>query len=170
MITTHVKVVAKKKRLQALSLVDSEETLVVTLNNSAPNDVQLLSIVKDSLFYEEIRGKDMGMNNAWEQDLVTKNRVGVRVEGLIVIGNLMMDQKQVIHLSWGGVEKASIIGRKIHRMIIRRKSGRALFLSLKRKSVTMLQTWHWVGCWFGNLPPRNFYHWFLHHMQRKRLW
>ena len=64
----------EKKIAGFVPCFDSEETLVVTLNNSAPNDVQLLSIVKDSLFYEEIRGKDMGMNNAWEQDLVTKNR------------------------------------------------------------------------------------------------
>lgn len=91
----------EKKIAGFVTCFDCEETLVVTLNDSAPNNVQLLSIVKDSLFYEEIRGKDTGMNNAWEQDLVTKNRVGVRVEGLIVIGNLMIDQKQVIHLSWG---------------------------------------------------------------------
>ena len=61
--------------LQALlflsSLPDNYETLVVSLNNSTPNDVLQLATVKDSLFNEESRRKDMGKDNA--QVLVTKN-------------------------------------------------------------------------------------------------
>ena len=62
--------------LQALllmsSLPNSWETLVVSLSNSAPNGVLQLAMVKDSLFNEETRRKDMGKDNA--QVLVTKNR------------------------------------------------------------------------------------------------
>ena len=43
----------EKKIAGFVACFDSEETSVMTLNNSAPNDVQLLSIVKDSSFYEE---------------------------------------------------------------------------------------------------------------------
>ena len=54
--------------LQALlllnSLLDSWETLVVLLSNSAPNGVLQLVMVKDSLFNEETRRKDMGKDNA----------------------------------------------------------------------------------------------------------
>ena len=54
--------------LQALlllsSLRDSYETLVVSLNNSAPNGVLQLAMVKDSLFNEETRRKYMGKDNA----------------------------------------------------------------------------------------------------------
>ena len=61
--------------LQALlflsSLPDNYENLVVSLNNSTPNDVLQLATVKDSLFNEESRRKDMGKDNA--QALVTKN-------------------------------------------------------------------------------------------------
>ena len=63
-------------RLQALllmnSLPDSWETLVVSLSNFAPNGVLQLAMVKDSLFNEEIRRKDMGKDNA--QSLVTENK------------------------------------------------------------------------------------------------
>jgi transposase InsO family protein len=62
--------------LQALlllsSLPDSWETLVVSLSNSAPNGVLQLAMVKDSLFNEETRRKDMGKDDA--QALVTENR------------------------------------------------------------------------------------------------
>ena len=62
--------------LQALlllsSLPDSWETLVVSLSNFAPNGVLQLAMVKDSLFNEEIRRKDMGKDNA--QTLVTENK------------------------------------------------------------------------------------------------
>ena len=62
--------------LQALlllsSLPDSWETLVVSLSNYAPNGVLQLAMVKDSLFNEETRRKDMGKNNA--QALVIENR------------------------------------------------------------------------------------------------
>uniref|UniRef100_A0A2N9IIJ6 Integrase catalytic domain-containing protein n=1 Tax=Fagus sylvatica TaxID=28930 RepID=A0A2N9IIJ6_FAGSY len=62
--------------LQALlllsSLPDSWETLVVSLSNFAPNGVLQLAMVKDSLFNEETRRKDMGKDDA--QALVTKNR------------------------------------------------------------------------------------------------
>uniref|UniRef100_A0A2N9FX16 Integrase catalytic domain-containing protein n=1 Tax=Fagus sylvatica TaxID=28930 RepID=A0A2N9FX16_FAGSY len=62
--------------LQALlllsSLPDSWETLVVSLSNSTPNGVLQLAMVKDSLFNEETRRKDMGKDDA--QALVTENR------------------------------------------------------------------------------------------------
>jgi hypothetical protein len=54
------------------SLPDSWETLVVSLSNSASNGVLQLVMVKDSLFNEETRRKDMGKDDA--QDLVTENR------------------------------------------------------------------------------------------------
>ena len=54
--------------LQALlllsSLPNSWETLVVSLSNSTPNGVLQLAMVKDSLFNEETRRKDMGKDNA----------------------------------------------------------------------------------------------------------
>ena len=62
--------------LQALlllsSLPDSWETLVVLLSNSTPNGVLQLSMVRDSLFNEETRRKDMCKDNA--QTLVIENR------------------------------------------------------------------------------------------------
>uniref|UniRef100_A0A2N9EH16 Integrase catalytic domain-containing protein n=1 Tax=Fagus sylvatica TaxID=28930 RepID=A0A2N9EH16_FAGSY len=68
--------------LQALlllsSLPDSWETLVVSLSNSAPNGVLQLAMVKDSLFNEETRRKDMGKDDA--QALVMRTGGGVRVE------------------------------------------------------------------------------------------
>ena len=42
------------------SLPDSWETLVVSLSNSAPNGKLTMSMVKDALFSEEARRKDMG--------------------------------------------------------------------------------------------------------------
>ena len=53
------------------SLPDSWETLMVSLSNSAPNGVLQLAVVKDSLFNEETRRKDMGKDNA--QALVIEN-------------------------------------------------------------------------------------------------
>jgi hypothetical protein len=54
--------------LQALLLLsflpDSWETFVVSLSNSAPNGVLQLAMVKDSLFNEETRRKDMGKDDA----------------------------------------------------------------------------------------------------------
>ena len=62
--------------LQALlllsSLPDSWETLVVSLSNFAPNGVLQLAMVKDSLFNEETRRKDMGKDIA--HALVTENK------------------------------------------------------------------------------------------------
>ena len=62
--------------LQALlllsSLLDSWETLVVSLSNSALNGVLQLAMVKNSLLNEETRRKDMGKDIT--QALVTKNR------------------------------------------------------------------------------------------------
>ena len=62
--------------LQALlllsSLLDSWETLVVSLSNSAPNGVLQLAMVKDSLLSEETRRKDMGKDIA--QALVIENK------------------------------------------------------------------------------------------------
>ena len=45
-------------------LPDNYETLVVSLSNSTPNDVLQIATVKDSLFNEESRRKDMGKDNA----------------------------------------------------------------------------------------------------------
>uniref|UniRef100_A0A2N9FMC5 Integrase catalytic domain-containing protein n=1 Tax=Fagus sylvatica TaxID=28930 RepID=A0A2N9FMC5_FAGSY len=62
--------------LQALllpsSLSDIWEILVVSFSNSAPNGVLQLAMVKDNLFNEETRRKDVGKDNA--HALVTKNR------------------------------------------------------------------------------------------------
>ena len=44
----------------------------MSLSNFAPNGVLQLAMVKDSLFNEEIRRKDMGKDNA--QTLVTENK------------------------------------------------------------------------------------------------
>ena len=46
--------------------------MVVSISNSAPNGVLQLAMVKDSLFNEETRRKDMGMDDA--QALVIGNR------------------------------------------------------------------------------------------------
>ena len=46
------------------SLLDSWETLVVSLSNSAPNGVLQLAMVKDSLLNEETRRNDMGKDIA----------------------------------------------------------------------------------------------------------
>ena len=46
------------------SFPNSWETLVVLLSNSAPNGVLQLAMVKDSLFNEKKRRKDMGKDNA----------------------------------------------------------------------------------------------------------
>ena len=54
------------------SLPDSWETLVESLSNSAPNGVLQLAMVKDSLFNEKTRRKDVGKDNA--QALDTENR------------------------------------------------------------------------------------------------
>ena len=62
--------------LQALlilsSLPESWETLVVSLSNSAPSGQLTLSQVKDSMFNEETKRKDLGSSSS--QTLVTKNR------------------------------------------------------------------------------------------------
>ncbi|VFQ84242.1 unnamed protein product [Cuscuta campestris] len=52
--------------LQALfllsSLPDSWETLVVSISNSAPDGVLSLDVIKESMFNEELRRKEMGEN------------------------------------------------------------------------------------------------------------
>ena len=62
--------------LQALfllsSLPDSWETLVVTISNSDPDGVLSLDVIKDSMFNEEIRRKEMGVDNS--HALVVENR------------------------------------------------------------------------------------------------
>ena len=62
--------------LQALlllnSLLNSWDILVVLLSNFIPNGVLQLAMVKDSLFNEETRRKDMGKDNALA--FVTENR------------------------------------------------------------------------------------------------
>ena len=54
------------------SLPDNWETLVVTLGNSAPNGKLTMSMVKDALFNEEARRKDMGTDQT--HALVMENR------------------------------------------------------------------------------------------------
>ena len=93
--------------LQALlflsSLPDNYETLVVSLNNSTPNDVLQLATVKDSLFNEESRRKDMGKHNA--QALVTKN----------------MSKSKSRHFKEHGKSKSIIIERKIQVFLLQQK-------------------------------------------------
>ena len=68
--------------LQALlllsSLLDSWETLVVSFSNSAPNGVLQLAMVKDSLFNEKTRRKDVGKDNAQALDTENKGRSKTR--------------------------------------------------------------------------------------------
>ena len=82
--------------LQALlllsSLPDSWETLVVSLSNSVPNGVLQLAMVKDSLFNEETRRKDMGKDDA--QALVIGTGGGVKVEILKGAVNPEVSHKQ----------------------------------------------------------------------------
>ena len=54
------------------SLPDSWETLVVSLSNSAPNGKLTMSMVKDALFNEETRRKDIGSDQS--HALVTEKR------------------------------------------------------------------------------------------------
>ncbi|VFQ66421.1 unnamed protein product [Cuscuta campestris] len=62
--------------LQALfllsSLPDSWETLVVSISNSAPDGVLSLDVIKESMFNEELRRKEMGVDIS--QALVVENR------------------------------------------------------------------------------------------------
>ena len=68
--------------LQALlllsSLPESWETLVVSLNNSAPNDVLSFNTVKCSMFNEKTRRKDAGSDNG--QLLLHGIGAGVRAD------------------------------------------------------------------------------------------
>ena len=65
MVTTKLIIVDDLQALLLLSsLPDNWETLVVLLSNSAPNGVLQLAMVKDSLFNEKKRRKDMGKDNA----------------------------------------------------------------------------------------------------------
>ena len=73
MVTMKLKIDDELQALLLLSsLLNNWETLVVSLSNSTPNGVLQLPMVKDSLFNEETRRKDMGKDNA--QALVTKNK------------------------------------------------------------------------------------------------
>ena len=62
--------------LQALFLLsflpNNWETLVVTISNSAPYGVLSLDGIKESMFIEELRRKEMGVDNS--QVLVVENR------------------------------------------------------------------------------------------------
>lgn len=62
--------------LQALfllsSLPDSWETLVVSISNSAPDGTLSLDVIKESMFNEELRRKEMGVDIS--QALVVENR------------------------------------------------------------------------------------------------
>jgi len=101
MITTHVKVVAKKKRLQVLFLVLTVKKLLlwhwITL-------LQMMcscwALWKIAYSMRKLGGKIWVWTMHENKILSQRTGVEVRVEGLIVIGNLMIDQKQVIHLSW----------------------------------------------------------------------
>ena len=53
------------------SLPDSWETLVVSLSNSTPNGVIIVNMVKDSMFNEEARRKELGISSNTKA-LVTK--------------------------------------------------------------------------------------------------
>lgn len=75
--------------LQALfllsSLPDSWETLVVTISNSAPDGVLSLDVIKESMFNEEIRRREMGVDNS--QALVVENRGRSKSRGPRTRGN-----------------------------------------------------------------------------------
>ena len=45
------------------SLLDNWETLVVFLSNSAPNGVINVNMVKDNMFNEEVRRKELGISS-----------------------------------------------------------------------------------------------------------
>lgn len=68
---------ALDEELQALillsSLLDSWETLVVSLSSSAPNGTVTLTMVKDSMLNEEMRRRELGITNE-SSALVTENR------------------------------------------------------------------------------------------------
>ena len=52
---------------------------MVTISNSAPDGVLLLDTIKESMFNEELRRKEMGVDNS--QALVVKNRGRVKGKG-----------------------------------------------------------------------------------------
>jgi hypothetical protein len=54
-------------------LPNSWETLVVSLSNSAPNNVITMGMVKDSMFNEETRRKEHGISS-YTKTLVTEKR------------------------------------------------------------------------------------------------
>lgn len=55
------------------SLLDSWETLVVSLSNSDPNGVITINMIKNNMFNEEVRRKKLGISSNTEA-LVTKRR------------------------------------------------------------------------------------------------
>ena len=55
------------------SLPNSWETLVVSLSNSTPNGVIIVNMVKDSMFNEEARRKELGISSNTEA-LVTERQ------------------------------------------------------------------------------------------------
>ena len=56
------------------SLLDNWETLVVSLSNSAPNGLITVNMVKNNIFNEEARRKELGISSNIET-LVTERRV-----------------------------------------------------------------------------------------------
>ena len=60
------------------SLLYSWETLAISFNNSAPNDVLSLGIVKDNLFNKETRRKNISSSN--EHIIVIENRKIYEIE------------------------------------------------------------------------------------------
>ena len=66
------------------SLPDSWETLVVSLSNSAPNGVIIVNMVKDNMFNEEARRKELGIS-CNTKTLVIERRERSKAENLPVI-------------------------------------------------------------------------------------
>ena len=56
------------------SLQDSWETLVVSLSNSVPNGVLIVNMVKDNMFNEETRRKELGISSNTESLVIERWR------------------------------------------------------------------------------------------------
>ena len=56
------------------SLPNSWETLVVSLSNSAPNGVINVNMVKDNMFNEEVRRKELGISSNTESLVIERWR------------------------------------------------------------------------------------------------
>ena len=56
------------------SLPDSWETLVVSLSDSTPNGVITINMVKDNMFNEKARRKELGISSSTEALVIEKQR------------------------------------------------------------------------------------------------